>query len=68
VNVSFAAEGATAHLGRPAAHLHVPTGRVPFELVVWHVLGEWDVASKARNWQTVLETSIAGFHERRTAS
>jgi hypothetical protein len=68
VNVSFAAEAAHAHLGKPAAHLHLPTGRVPFELVVWHVLSEWGVASKAANWQKVLEASIAGFHERRTAS
>ena len=51
-----------ADLGR----LHIPTRRVPLELVIWHLIAEWNVASKTADWMTVLGESVAGFDERRT--
>jgi hypothetical protein len=48
--------------------LHVPTRRVPLELVVWHLVAEWGVERKGDDWRAVLEESIAGFDERRSAN
>lgn len=67
MNARLVDQAAESHVHKPVARLHIPTGRVPFELVVWHLLSEWGVASKATDWQKVLEESIAGFNERRTA-
>jgi hypothetical protein len=53
--------------GRPAGRLHVPTRRVPLELVIWHLVAEWDVETKDSDWRSVLQDSIAGFDERRRA-
>jgi hypothetical protein len=46
--------------------LHIPTGRVALELVIWHLIAEWGVPSKDDRWQFILGDSIKGFHERRT--
>lgn len=51
--------------GRPIERLHVPTRRVPLELVIWHLVAEWGVESKSDDWQQVLDASIAGFDDRR---
>jgi hypothetical protein len=53
--------------GDPVGPLHIPTRRVPLELVVWHLIAEWGVQSKTEDWQQLLSESIAGFDERRTA-
>lgn len=53
--------------GTPAARLHIPTRRLPLELVVWHLVAEWGVEPKAGDWRSVLTESIAGFDERRSA-
>jgi hypothetical protein len=53
--------------GRQADRLHVPTRRVPLELVLWHLVAEWGVEPKSADWRAVLEESIAGFDERRSA-
>jgi len=37
---------AAAHLPKPPSHLHIPTARVPLELVLWHVIAEWGVTPK----------------------
>lgn len=50
-----------------ADRLHVPTRRIPLELVVWHLVAEWGVEPKGDDWRAVLEESIAGFDERRRA-
>lgn len=52
--------------GRPIERLHVPTRRIPLELVIWHLAAEWGVESKSDDWQQVLDASIAGFDDRRT--
>lgn len=54
--------------GEPIDRLHIPTRRVPLELVVWHLIAEWGVESKTDDWQAILTESIEGFDERRTAS
>jgi len=53
--------------GRQAGRLHVPTRRVPLELVVWHLVAEWEVGTRETDWRAVLQESIAGFDERRRA-
>jgi hypothetical protein len=52
--------------GSDIGRLHVPTHRVPIELVIWHLVAEWQVESKMDGWQQVLRESIAGFDRRRT--
>lgn len=52
--------------GREIAALHAPTGRVPLESVIWHLVAEWSVAPRTGTWQDVLAESMAGFHERKT--
>jgi hypothetical protein len=47
--------------------LHIPTRRVPLELVIWHLIAEWRVTAKSDRWQGILRESIEGFDERRTA-
>jgi hypothetical protein len=49
------------------ARLHIPTRRVPLELVLWHLITEWGVSPKNDNWQQVLEESIEGYEQRRRA-
>jgi hypothetical protein len=44
----------------------VPTARVPLELVLWHLISEWDVAPITDEWQGVLQNSLEGFADRRS--
>lgn len=53
--------------GIPAGRLHIPTRRVPLELVIWHLVVEWDVRPKLDEWGSLLAGSIEGFDERRKA-
>lgn len=53
--------------GEEARGLHVPTGRVPLEYVAWHLIAEWGTMPLADEWKAILEASIEGFRERRTA-
>jgi hypothetical protein len=62
VNASFGA-GDRPELPK----LHIPTRRVPIELVVWHLIAEWGVEPKHDDWQRILRASIEGFEERRSA-
>lgn len=59
VNAAFA-DGST--VGR----LHIPTRRVPLELVIWHLIAEWDIAPRLDDWRALLTQSIEGFDTRRT--
>jgi hypothetical protein len=47
--------------------LHVPTRRIPLELVLWHLVAEWGVKPKQDDWRGLLEESIDGFERRRRA-
>lgn len=47
--------------------LHVPTARIPLELVLWHLIAEWGVEPKRKSWQQILQESIEGFETRRQA-
>lgn len=67
VNAAFTDRDVNRLLARPAAHLHIPTARVPFELVLWHLLAEWGVESKTEDWRKLLRDSLTGYEERRTA-
>jgi hypothetical protein len=67
VNGALLDHDAESSLSKPLPHLHVPTARVPFELVLWHLLAEWGVAAKTDDWQALLRNSLSGFEERRTA-
>jgi hypothetical protein len=57
---------ATLPDGSPANRLHIPTRRVPLELVLWHLIAEWGVSSRTDEWRELLLASIQGFDERRT--
>lgn len=47
--------------GEPAAHLHVPAPKMPLELIVRHLITEWDVKPRTKDWEAILEDSAAGF-------
>lgn len=67
VNADFRDLGPAAfHLHKPPSHLHIPTARVPLELVLWHLIAEWGVMPKTDGWRQVLDDSLKGFEERRT--
>lgn len=53
--------------GSAIGQLHIPTRRVPLELVVLHLITEWDVTPRIDEWRPVLNESIKGFDERRRA-
>jgi hypothetical protein len=53
--------------GKQAGGLHIPTRRVPLELVLWHLIAEWGVKPKQNDWQQQLEASIDGFDRRQRA-
>lgn len=52
---------------KPLERLHLPTARVAFELVLRHVIAEWGVDPKTADWSAILEQSLSGFEQRRTA-
>jgi hypothetical protein len=52
--------------GEAIGRLHIPTRRVPLELVVWHLIAEWGIEPRTDDWRRTLEGSISGFDERRT--
>jgi hypothetical protein len=66
-NATLTDSGAETLLRKPYTHAHVPTARVPIELVFWHLIAEWGVCPKSDDWQAVLRESLSGYEERRTA-
>jgi hypothetical protein len=54
--------------GKQADRLHIPTRRVPLELVLWHLIAEWGVTPKQDDWRQQLERSIDGFDRRQRAT
>jgi hypothetical protein len=69
VNAEFVElASAVARLDKTPSHLHIPTARVPLELVLWHLIAEWGVTPKTDGWFEVLDESVAGFEQRRTAT
>lgn len=70
-HVHVRAEFAAAPIAGPAAkalsRLHLPTARVALELVLRHVIAEWGVTAKTDAWPQILDESLAGFEERRSA-
>ncbi len=67
VRADFGAQAGTGLAAKPLARLHLPTARVAFELVLRHVIAEWGVQPKTCGWAEILDASLAGFEERRTA-
>lgn len=67
LNADLRDAGTGERLAKPAPHLHLPTARVPIELVLWHLIAEWGVRAKSADWQQTLRGSLVGFEERRTA-
>jgi hypothetical protein len=59
--------GDLASAGRELPKLHLPAGRVPLELVLWHLVAEWGVKPKRDDWRDLLQESIDGFERRRRA-
>jgi hypothetical protein len=51
---------------KPLPDMHIPTDRVPLELVLWHLLTDWNVKPLSDAWQGHLADSIEGFKGRRT--
>jgi hypothetical protein len=58
---------ATFEGGEPASRLHIPTRRVPLELVIWHLVAEGWVRPRIEGWRALLEEAIQGFDARRRA-
>ena len=52
--------------GENIHRFHFPTRRVPLELVLWHLIVEWDVTPFDHDWRTILHESISGFEDRQT--
>lgn len=67
VNAALHDAEAEARLAKPTQHLHVPTARVPLELVLWHLIAEWGIEPRTPDWQRVLRESLAGFEQRRSS-
>lgn len=67
VNMAFADAAVEGRLKKTVPHLHIPTARVPLELVMWHLLAEWGIESSTEDWQGLLRESLSGYEERRTA-
>lgn len=67
VNAALLDVSAEEHLAKPTPHLHLPTARLPLELVLWHLIAEWGIEPRTADWQQILSESLAGFEERRTA-
>ncbi len=38
--------------GQPVGGLHIPTGRVPLELVIRHLITDWAVTPRSGEWET----------------
>jgi hypothetical protein len=51
--------------GAPVGRLHVPTRRVPLELVIRHLITDWNVRPRTDDWEAILDESATGFGERR---
>lgn len=47
--------------------LHIPTGRMALEHVIWHLIAEWGVASLTVDWLQILKRSIDQFESQRTS-
>jgi len=56
---------ATFEGGESAGRLHIPTRRVPLELVIWHLVAEGWVTPRIDGWRALLEEAIQGFDARR---
>ena len=67
INAGLLDSDVDGRLTKPLPQLHIPTARVPLELVLWHLLAEWGIGSKADDWQNVLRDSLEGFYERMTS-
>jgi hypothetical protein len=59
--------GELAEGGVVLPKLHIPTSRVPLELVLWHAIAEWGVTPKSEDWQAILEESMDSFEGKRRA-
>jgi hypothetical protein len=66
VHANGALRGLKALHTNPASRLHIPTARVPLELVLWHLIAEWGVKPKRSDWRNFLERSILDFEQKRT--
>lgn len=58
---------ARALAAKAAPKLHLATGRVALELVLWHLISDWAVTPIADDWKAILRDSLTGFEDRRTA-
>lgn len=54
--------------GAPVGRLHVPTRRVPLELVIRHLITDWNVKPRSEDWEAILEESVAGFGDSQPAA
>lgn len=67
VQADFAEPLRAGPAGKALSRMHLPTARVALELVLRHVIAEWGVQAKTDGWSKILDDSLAGFEERRTA-
>jgi hypothetical protein len=52
--------------GSPIGHLHIPTGRMPLELVVRDLITNRNVPPRSEDWEAILEESLESFDGPRT--
>jgi hypothetical protein len=50
----------------PLKDLHVATARVAFELVLWHLIADWQIEPKTPDWREILRESWERFEHTRT--
>lgn len=67
VNANFVDADGARLAAKPLGRLHLPSARVAIELALRHVIVEWDVQAKTDEWEQILDESLVGFEERRTA-
>lgn len=53
---------------KPLKDMHLATGRVPLELVLWHLITDWEVQALENDWRKRLQDSVDEFFKRRTHS
>lgn len=67
LNAEWVGDNLASPIDKSLERLHLATGRVAFELVLWQLIAEWGAASRTEGWRRFLQDSIDGFEVRRRA-
>jgi hypothetical protein len=76
VRWEYVSDPSPADVGYPQAHvhvngkfpdqsaigrLHIPTRQMPLELIVRHLITDWDVKPRSDDWEAILDESVESF-------